>query len=97
MYGTARVGLRLQQLPLGSTKRSRQKEAFVCHSFFVTLLALTSAVSDDGIVGSFSTVMDIFPIVLELARVPPVGTEFRWHSVCPDSRNLVGALLTPPD
>jgi len=44
---------------------------------------LTSSTSQDGIVRSFSTVMDIFPTVLDLAGVPPVGFSFRSRKVVP--------------
>jgi arylsulfatase len=44
---------------------------------------LTSSTSQDGIVRSFSTVMDIFPTVLDLAGVPPVGSSFRSREVVP--------------
>lgn len=51
--------------------------------FILRYPPLTSSPADNGIVHSFSTVMDLFPTILDLAGLPPVGNVFRSRDVVP--------------
>jgi arylsulfatase A-like enzyme len=51
--------------------------------FILRYPPLTSSPANHGIVHSFSTVMDLFPTILELAGIPPVGSKFHSRNVVP--------------
>jgi arylsulfatase len=51
--------------------------------FILRYPPLTTAVPNNGIVRSFSTVMDLFPTILDLAGIPAVGTTFQGREVVP--------------
>jgi len=51
--------------------------------FILRYPPLTKSPPNNGIVHSFSTVMDLFPTVLDLAGVPPVGPKFQGREVVP--------------
>src|SRR5271154_2024604 len=51
--------------------------------FILRYPPLTSSPTNNGIVPSFSTVMDLFPTILELANIRPVGNKFRSRDVVP--------------